>query len=185
MAVGAGVILPGVAPVGAGADDRDRGMRHARIFAGSINKGLSEISGSKLAQTEFGGTEMVDAGGKARRVLDAWDSSAGKIRADDIEFDFVEGAGTGGSAKESFSLRMLLAADDSGGEEQELRQRFEIGDGLSLRWSTGRRNCGKCGAAGVMEIAGQARHFERGINLEKKGLVVPIERVGMRMHALI
>src|ERR1700674_3006911 len=160
-------------------------MCNRQVAAGRFDQSLAEIAGAKLAQTEFGSPEMVDAGCKACGILYSGNGSARKIGADDVEFDFVKRAGAGGSAKESFSLRMFLAANDAGGEEQQLRQSFEIGNGLPLRGSARRRNRGKRGTAGVMEIPRQAHDFERGVNLEQERLVLPVQRVGMHAQALI
>ena len=118
MAVAAGVIFPGIAPVGAGADDRYWGVCDGRVVARGFHQRLTEIAGSELAQTELGGAEMVDAGREARRVLDAWHSSARKITADDVEFDFVKGSGASGGAKKGFSLRMFLAPNNPCRKEQ-------------------------------------------------------------------
>src|SRR5882757_4499703 len=91
-----------------------------------------------------------------------------QIGADDVEFNFIESTGTRGGAEKSFSLRMFLAASDSGGEKQQLREGFEIGDSFGLRWRAGNRNGGERGHTGFVEIPGQARDFECGIDLEQK-----------------
>src|ERR1700680_4520049 len=109
---------------------------------------------------------MVDAGRKSWRILYSGNGSARKIGADDVEFDFVKRAGACGGAKKSFSLRMFLAADDAGGEKEQLRQSFEVGEGFGLRWSAGVGNRGERGVVSIMEIPWKARNLQRGINLE-------------------
>src|ERR1700687_6345558 len=118
MAVWAGVVFPRMAPVRASADDRHRCMGHSRIAACGFDERLAEIAGTKLAQTELGGAEMVDARRKARRILYAGHPPARKIGADHVEFDFIKRAGAGGGTKKSLSLRMFLAPNDAGGKEQ-------------------------------------------------------------------
>src|SRR5437588_9379203 len=152
-------------------------MRNGGFGARGVNQRLAEVTGAELAQTEFGGAEVVDAGGKTRRILDTWDIFTGQIGADEVEFDFVESAGAGGGAKKSFSLFMLLAANDSGGEEQELGETCEIGDGFHSRVRSSGRNGGKRGGGGFVEIPGEPDDFERGIDLEQEWLVVPVKKV--------
>src|ERR1700719_1929246 len=109
MAVGARVIFPRIAPVGASADDRYWCMGHSRIAACGFDERLAKIARPELAQTELGGAERVDARRKAGRILYAGHRPARKIGADHVEFDFIKCAGAGGGTKEGFSLRMFLA----------------------------------------------------------------------------
>src|SRR5579864_6905815 len=118
MAVGAGVVFPRIAPVGASADDCHWCMSHSRIAACGFDERLAEIAGAQLAQTELGGAEMVHARRKARGILNAGHCPARKVGADDVEFDFIKCAGAGGGTKKSLSLGMFLASNDARGKEQ-------------------------------------------------------------------
>lgn len=108
-------------------------MSDGGIAARGLDERLTEIPGPELAQAEFGGAEMIDAGRKSRRILDAWNIFTRQIGADDVKFDFVKGAGARCGAKKSLPLLVFLAANDPGGEEQELREGLETGDRLRSR----------------------------------------------------
>src|SRR5207302_7652015 len=119
VAIGAGAIFPGIAPVRAGTNDYYRSLRNGLIVGRGFYQCLAEVAGSQLAQAELGHAEMIDASRKAGRIARTGRSVTRKIGADDVEFDFVEGPGACRRAKKSFSLLVFLTANDSRGTEEE------------------------------------------------------------------
>ena len=69
VAVGAVLILPGVAPVGGGADDCQRGVGDGGLGGRGIDQDAAIVSGAKPAQAELGGGEVIDAGFEVARDL--------------------------------------------------------------------------------------------------------------------
>ena len=183
VAIGAGAIFPGVAPVSASTNNYYRSVRNGWIAGRGFDQCLAEVAGSQLAQAELGDAEMVDASRKTGRIFDAGQSFTRQIGADDVEFDFVEGAGARGGAEKSFSLLVFLAPNDPRREEEELRQGLEIGHGLDGRLIRGRRDGVECGVTGLPEIPGETQDFERGINLEQEWLVFPVQEMGIHPDA--
>src|SRR5260370_13087045 len=96
MAVGAGLILPGIAPVGASADDGERRVSDGRFAAGGLDQYAAIVSGTQLAQAKLGGSEVVDAGLKL-----------GEVAAAEVELDLVERSGAGGDAKIDLAARIF------------------------------------------------------------------------------
>src|SRR4029077_15874979 len=84
MAIGAGLILPGIAPVGAGADDGEGRVSDGRFAAGGLDQDAAIVSGAQMAQAKLGGSEVIDAGLKVDEVA-----------ADEVELDLVERSGAG------------------------------------------------------------------------------------------
>ena len=119
MAVGAVLILPGVAPVGGGADDGQRGVRDGRLAGGSLDQDAAKVSGAQAAQSKLGSGEVIDAGFEVGR-------SPTKIAADQIEFDFVERSGAGGGAKVYFAAGIFSVPGDASGEIEELSDSFQV-----------------------------------------------------------
>src|SRR5205823_11030128 len=62
MAIGAVLIFPSIAPVGAGADDGQRRVSDGRFAAGGLGQNAAIISAAEFAQTELGGGEVIDTG---------------------------------------------------------------------------------------------------------------------------
>ena len=58
MAIGAVLIFPGIAPVGAGTNNRKRGVGDGGFFAGGFEQNVAIISGAQFAQPELGGGEV-------------------------------------------------------------------------------------------------------------------------------
>ena len=129
MAISARAIFPGIAPISPGAEDDDGRVRNGWVAARGFDYRLAEVSGPQLAQAEFSDAEMVDASRKAREIC-AGLGLTFQIGAYDVEFDFVKRARAGRGAKKGFSLLVSLAANHPGREEEKLRQRFNIRDGL-------------------------------------------------------
>ena len=89
VAIGAGAVFPGVAPVGAGANDDYRSVGDRWFAARGLDQRLPEVARPQLAQAELGDAEVVDASRKPAST-GAGQSFTWKIGADDVEFDFVE-----------------------------------------------------------------------------------------------
>src|SRR5580692_7215195 len=115
MTVGTRLILPGIAPVGAGARYGQRRVSDSGVAAGRFDERAAIVSGAQPAQAELGRGEVVDTGGKAA-----------EIAANQIELHFVEGARAGGSAKVYFAAGILSRPGDSGGEVEEFGHFPEI-----------------------------------------------------------
>ncbi len=79
MAVGAGLIFPGVAPVGAGANDGEWRVCDRRFPAGGFDEDAPIVSRAQPAQAELGRSKVIDAGRQVR-----------KVAANQIQLDFVE-----------------------------------------------------------------------------------------------
>src|ERR1700687_2319062 len=109
MAVGACLILPGIAPVGAGADDGQGRVSDAGFAAGGLDQDASIVSGAQPAQAELGRSEVIDASLKV-----------GEAAANQIEFDLVERSGAGGRAKIDFAARIFSLPGDACGKVEEL-----------------------------------------------------------------
>src|ERR1700682_60836 len=62
VAVGTVLILPGVAPVGGGADDGQRSVSDGWFGSRGFDQDAAIVSGAQAAQTELGGGEVIDAG---------------------------------------------------------------------------------------------------------------------------
>ena len=61
MTISAGAVFPGVPPICARANDDDRGMGYGWVVGGSLNHNLAEITGAKLAQSEFCSSKVIHA----------------------------------------------------------------------------------------------------------------------------
>src|SRR6266852_7052094 len=105
MAVGAGLIFPGVAPAGAGANDGERGVGDGGFAAGGFEEDTTVISWAQEAEAEFGGGEVIDAG-----------IEVSEGTANEIELDLIERAGAGGGAKKDFASGILSLAGEACGE---------------------------------------------------------------------
>ena len=121
MAIGAGLILPGIAPVGGGADDGERRVSDGRFAAGGLDQDAAIVSGAQLAQAEFGGSEVVDAGQKV-----------GEVATNEVELNLVERPGAGGRAKIDFAARILSLPRDACRKVQELCYGLQIRRGIGL-----------------------------------------------------
>ena len=78
MTVSASLIFPGVTPVGAGADDGERRVGDGGLTACSFEQDFAIISGAQPTETEFGGSEVIDAS-----------LQVGQFTANQIELNFV------------------------------------------------------------------------------------------------
>src|SRR2546430_15612323 len=112
MAVATSLILPGVAPVGAGANDGERGVGDGGFAAGGCKEDAAIISCAQQAEAEFGGGEGIDAG-----------IEVSEGTANEIELDLIERAGAGGGAKGEFTARMFSLSGDCRGEGEEVGDR--------------------------------------------------------------
>src|SRR5579862_7744357 len=128
------------------------------------------VTGPELTQSEFRRSKVIDARSKAEQVL-----------THDVQLDLVKSAGAGRRAEEGFAARNFLALGDARREKKKLRQVFEGGDLVSLACNPWTRDCRQRRNAGLAEILWETRDLERGIDFEKKRLVLPVEK--MRMHA--
>ncbi len=103
MAVGAVLILPGVTPVGASADDGQRSVSDRGFGGCGLNQDAAIVSGAQAAQAEFGGGEVIDAR-----------FEVGEIAANQIELDLVERSGAGGGAKVDLAAGIFSVPGDAG-----------------------------------------------------------------------
>src|SRR5713101_48912 len=62
MTVSAGLIFPSVAPVGAGANDREWRVCDGRFAAGGFKEDAPKISRAQPPQAELGRSKVIDAG---------------------------------------------------------------------------------------------------------------------------
>ena len=117
MAVGAVLILPGVAPVRASADDGQRSLGDCGFGGGGLDQDAAIVSGAQFAQAELGGGEVIDAGFEIVRQ---------KIAADQIEFDLVKRSGASGGAKVDFAAGVFSVPGDAGGQIEQLSDGFQV-----------------------------------------------------------
>jgi len=171
MTVGAGLIFPGVAPVGAGANDTKRGVGDGGFTASGFEEDAAIISGSQAAQAELGRGEVIDA---SIQVSEA--------PANEIELDFVERSSAGGGAKVDFAAGMAPLAGDAGGEIEELGHSFQIRRCIGMGGDAF-GDAGEGSDAGLPHFAGQAHRLERRINLERERLIGPVHEMGVSADA--
>src|SRR5258708_10071670 len=91
VAVGARLILPGIAPVSACANDSEWCVCDSTFSACGFKQDTPIISRAQAAQTEFGGSEVVDT---RRQVA--------QVAANQIKLHLVERSGAGCRAKVEF-----------------------------------------------------------------------------------
>src|ERR687885_663856 len=108
MSVGAGAVTPGVAPEGAGHDQRDRRLSEARLTAAGRDEDTAQVTRAQLAQTVVLGGVVVDA----RRQI-------GQIAAHEVQLEVVARARRARGAKLDDSLP---DARDVPAVEQAVRQ---------------------------------------------------------------
>src|SRR5947207_3491265 len=109
MAIGAVLIFPGIAPVGASAQDNQRSVSDGGFVGGGIDQNAAIISGAEFAQAELGGSEMIDTGCQVREVA-----------TNQIKLDFIERPGTGGGAKVNLTAGILPVPGNPSGKVKEL-----------------------------------------------------------------
>ncbi len=165
MAVGAVLILPGVAPVGGGADDGQRGVSDRGFGSRGLDEHAAIVSDAKLTQAELGGGEVIDAG-----------FEVGEIAADQVELDFIERSGAGSGAKVDFAAGIFSVPGDAGRKVEKLSDRFEVRGRRGL-WGNDFGDGGKGSDSGLADLGGQRRGLECRVNLEGDGLVVEVQKV--------
>src|SRR5215469_3812106 len=121
VAIGAGTIFPGVAPVGAGGNDENRSGGRRRVGGHCVHYDLTVVARAQLAQPELSGAEVINP----RRQ--SW-----KVLANNVEFDLVERPGTSRGPEKYLAAGIFAALGDAGGEEQELRELVEAGNPLGF-----------------------------------------------------
>src|SRR4029077_10738665 len=99
------LILPGIAPVSAGADDGERRLSDGRFTAGGLDQDVAMVSGAQPAQAKLGGSEVIDAGRKV-----------GEVSANQIKLDLVECSGAGGRAKIDLAAGISSVTGDARGK---------------------------------------------------------------------
>src|SRR5256885_12071976 len=171
MSIGAGLILPGVAPVSASANDGEWRMGDGGFAASSFEEDAAIVSGAQQAQAEFGGGEMIDP-----RI------QVGEATANQIKLDFVECAGASGSTKKNLASGILSLAGNPSGKVQQLGHCLEIRKCVAVGGDAS-RDGREGGNASLAKLAGQAHGFERGINLERQRLVGPVHEMGVGADA--
>src|SRR5213593_277197 len=163
VAVGARLVLPGVAPVDPGEQD-GRGAAREGVVAGSRRERLANVAGAQAAKRKVTGTEVIETRVEARDLTKRH-----------IHLGLVERARRGCSAEEDLSpTRVGLLPGHAGGvveERRELAQRkcrairLRAGDGGER---VDRRR---------VELARQRERRELRVDLERERLDVPLERV--------
>ncbi len=104
MTIGASLVFPSVAPVGAGANDRRRGMEYRCFSASGLGQNSAIIAGSQFAQGKIRGRKVVDAG-----------FQTGKIATNYIELDLIERAGACCGAEVDLAASILPMPSDARG----------------------------------------------------------------------
>ena len=163
VAVGAVLILPGVAPVGGGADDGQWGVSDGGLRGRGFDQDAAIVSGAKLAQAEFGGGKVIDAG-----------FEVGEVPADQVELDLVQCSRAGSGAKVDFASRIFSVPGDAGREVEELGDCLEIRGGRGL-WGNDFGNGGKGCDSGLADFGGQRRRIECRVDLEGDRLVAKVQ----------
>src|ERR1700693_5923390 len=162
MAIGAGLILPGIAPVGAGANDGQRRVSDSRFAAGGLDEDAAIVSGAQLAQSELGRGEVIDAGSKIGDF-------ATNVATDQVELNLIERSGAGGRAEIDFAARIFSLPGDARGKVQELGYGLQIRRCISL----GRDASGdgrKGSDSSLAHLGWHARRLQRWVDLEWQGL---------------
>lgn len=80
---------------------------------------------------------------------------------------------------------MLSAFRYTRREKQNLCQGLEIWGRLAGRFNLSGCNRRQSGLAGILKIAWKANDLERGIDLEEKGFVLPIEKMRVEAQAVV
>src|SRR3989454_1651997 len=163
VAVGARLVLPGVAPVDPGEQD-GRGAARERVVTGSRCERLAKVAGAQAAKGKVTGTEVIEA------RVEPSDLTNGHIH-----LGLVERARRGRGAEEDLApTRVGLLPGHAGGvveERCELAQR----ECRAIRLPAGD------GSEGVdrrrVELARQRERRELRVDLERERLDVPLERV--------
>ena len=140
-------------------------MSDGGLIGGSFDQHAAMVSGAQSAQAELGRGEVIDAG-----------LEPGEIAADQIEFDFVERSSAGGGAKVDFAAGIFSVPGDAGREVEQLGDRCQIRRALRFAGNDF-GDGGEGGDSGLAEFCRQGRGLQRGINLERDGLVVEVQRM--------
>src|SRR5580692_6006292 len=109
MAIGTVLILPGIAPIGARADDGHRSMSDSRFAVRGFDQHAATVSGTQFAQAELGRGEVINA---SRKIAE--------FAANQIKLDLVERSGASRRAEIYFAARILPLPGYAGGKVQEL-----------------------------------------------------------------
>jgi len=122
MAIGAGLVFPGVSPIRSRADDRSGRSCHRRFHRGRLRQISAKITLSQKPQSHVRRVEVIYARVQAREVA-----------SHDIQFDLVESSGAGCGAKVDYSPRMFSLLGNSRREVQDTRQIREVRDRIGAR----------------------------------------------------
>src|SRR5579863_6513273 len=113
MAIGTVLILPGIAPIGASADDGRRSMNDSGFTTRGFDQHAAIVSGTQFAQAELGRGEVINA---RRKIVE--------IPANQIKLDLVERTGTSCRAEIYFAARILSLPGYAGGKIEKLGDCF-------------------------------------------------------------
>src|SRR5271157_5287200 len=177
MAVGSRLILPGIAPVGAGANDSQRRVGDGGFTAGGLEQDTAIVSGAQPAQSELGRGEVIDASLKI-----------GEVAANQVELDLVERSRASRGAKIDFAARIFSLPGDACGKVQELGHCLEIRRGIGLDGGPGgdaASDCRKGSDSSLAHLGWHARWLKRGIDLERQGLVAKVQEMRVGANARV
>ena len=172
VAVAARLVLPGIAPVDRGEDHRG-GLGRDRVVGRGQGEGAAPVAGPQPPQAEVARVEVIDPGREALHRP-----------GHHVHLGLVERAGGGGRPEVDLGApRVRLDAHDAGREEEDRGETVEIergrpGDGR------GRAQRGEGVHRGHRQPGGQPPRLERGVDLERERLGLPVERVAAPAHRL-
>src|ERR1044071_7252840 len=121
MAIGARLILPGIAPERGCANHDARCPCDRRLVAAGLDESRTIISCAKPPKRKILRAELVNS------RLEIFE------RSDNIEIDVIDRAGAGGRAKQHFTARVSSAPGDAGREKQNFRQALACQSSAALR----------------------------------------------------
>ena len=173
VAVGARLVLPGVAPERARASDDDGGGGHRRLARRRRHHGRPVVAGAQAAQREVVRPEVVDA-----RL------EVGERPRDQVEVDVIERAGAGGGAEVDLAARVGLAAEHARREVEEARERGPP-EGRAVAGSRapiGERGERRARRGG--EVLRQRDRLQVRVDLERPRHDRPLEAMARAVHAL-
>jgi hypothetical protein len=162
-------VLPRVPPEGAGEDEQHRRLRDVGLRARRVDKRRAMVAVAQPAEREVVWSEVPDA------PLDAVER-----RGHDVGVDVVERARARGGPIVDRPSRIAASTQDARAEVEEVSERLRV-DRLRRRGRGRQRRQRRPLRAG--QVGRQRNAVEIGIDLERQGLIVPVERMRIGAHA--